>query len=146
MFPINNKTIEEAEAAAVQSVPVESIGRSIKFDYTKNCFVFTNGKAEEVSQKEAVKQWLELMCRTLPHKYPVYFKSGFGIETDKIRGYKALPKGFIYSEINREIKENSVLAKCITNIINFSSESIDGILTIRFTAVLNNGEGVDINV
>ena len=35
MFPIENKTIEEAAAAVIRPRPVEEIGRSIKFDYDK---------------------------------------------------------------------------------------------------------------
>ena len=32
MFPIENKTIEEAAAAVIRPRPVEEIGRSSKFD------------------------------------------------------------------------------------------------------------------
>lgn len=56
MFPIENKTIEEAAAAVIRPRPVEEIGRSIKFDYDKREFIFLNGVAEEVTQVEAVKQ------------------------------------------------------------------------------------------
>lgn len=108
--------------------------------------MFTNGKAEEVTQEEAVKQWLELMCRTLPERHPVYFETGFGIETDKIIGYKALPKGFIYSEIQRQIRENVVLSRCISNIINFSAAAENDRLNIYFTAILYTGEGVTVDV
>lgn len=145
MFPIENKTIEEAAAAVIKPRPVEDIGRSIKFDYDKREFVFLNGVAEEVKQVEAVKQWLELMCRTLPDKYAVYGGSGFGIETDEIIGYKTLPKGFLYSEIQRQIKENAKIPRCIKSIINFSAENVDGELNIYFTAVLYTGEEVNIS-
>lgn len=145
MFPIENKTIEEAAAAVIRPRPVEEIGRSIKFDYDKREFIFLNGVAEEVTQVEAVKQWLELMCRTLPDKYAVYGNSGFGIETDEIIGYKTLPKGFLYSEIQRQIKENAKISRCIKSIINFSAENVDGELNIYFTAVLYTGEEVNIN-
>ena len=145
MFPIENKTIEEAAAAVIRLRPVEEIGRSIKFASDKREFVFLNGVAEEVTQAEAVKQWLELMCRTLPDKYTVYGNSGFGIETDKIIGYKTLPKGFLYSEIQRQIKENAKILRCIKSIINFSAENVDGELNIYFTAVLYTGEEVNIS-
>ena len=145
MFPIENKTIEEAAAAVIRPRPVEEIGRSIKFDYDKREFIFLNGVAEEVTQVEAVKQWLELMCRTLPDKYAVYGNSGFGIETDEIIGYKTLPKGFLYSEIQRQIKENAKIPRCIKSIINFSAKNVDGELNIYFTAVLYTGEEVNIN-
>lgn len=145
MFPIQNKTIEEAAEAVIKPRPVEEIGRSMKFDYDKREFVFLNGVAEEVTQVEAVKQWLELMCRTLPDKYAVYGNSGFGIETDEIIGYKTLPKGFLYSEIQRQIKENSKIPRCIKSIINFSAENVDGELNIYFTAVLYTGEEVNIS-
>ena len=145
MFPIENKTIEEAAAAVIRPRPVEEIGRSIKFDYDKREFIFLNGVAEEVTQVEAAKQWLELMCRTLPDKYAVYGNSCFGIETDEIIGYKTLPKGFLYSEIQRQIKENAKIPRCIKSIINFSAENVDGELNIYFTAVLYTGEEVNIN-
>ena len=145
MFPIENKTIEEAAAAVIRPRPVEEIGRSIKFDYDKREFIFLNGVAEEVTQVEAVKQWLELMCRTLPDKYAVYGNSGFGIETDEIIGYKTLPKGFLYSEIQRQIKENAKIPRCIKSISNFSAENVGGELNIYFTAVLYTGEEVNIN-
>ena len=145
MFPIENKTIEEAASAAAKPIAAEEIGRSIKFDYGSREFIFLNGVAEEVTQTEAVKQWLELMCRTLPDKYAVYGNSGFGIETDEIIGYKTLPKGFLYSEIQRQIKENAKIPRCIKSIINFSAENVDGELNIYFTAVLYTGEEVNIN-
>lgn len=146
MFPIENKTIQDAVKAAIKPVSVADIGRSIKFDYKKRQFIFINGVAEEVTKVEAVKQWLELMCRTLPNKYAVYGNSGFGIETDEIIGYKTLPKGFLYSEIQRQIKENSKMPRCIESIVNFSAENVDGELNIYFTAVLYTGEEVNINV
>lgn len=145
MFPIENRTIKEAAEAVIKPCPVEEIGRSMKFDFDKREFVFLNGVAEEISQAEAVKQWLELMCRTLPDKYAVYGNSGFGIETDEIIGYKTLPKGFLYSEIQRQIKENSNIPRCIKSIINFSAENVDGELNIYFTAVLYTGEEVNIS-
>lgn len=146
MFPIDEKTIKQAEQSIAKMIPVNEIGRSIRFDYGKMEFVFSNGKAEEVTKEEAIKQWLELLCRTLPDRYPVYFDSGFGIETDRIIGYKALPKGFIYSEIKRQIEENAVMSRSITSITNFSAEMYDRSLHISFTAVLFNGEGVEVDV
>lgn len=146
MFPIDEKTIEQAEQTVAKMVPVSEIGRSLKFDYRKGEFLFQNGKAEEVTQEEAIKQWLELMCRTLPERYAVYTDTGFGVETDRIVGYKMLPKGFIYSEIKRQIEENAALSRSITTIINFSAEVKGRELHINFTAVLLGGQEVAINV
>lgn len=146
MFPIDERTIQQAKEAAITMIPVEKIGRSIQFDYQKKKFLFTNGKANEVTQEDAVKQWLELMCRTLPDRYAVYMDTGFGVETDQIIGYKTLPKGFIYSEMQRQIKENAVLSKCITSIINFSANAEGKKLNIYFTAVLYHGGEVDVDV
>lgn len=145
MFPVDEKTIEQAEQTVAKMVPVSEIGRSLKFDYQKGEFLFQNGKAEEVTQEEAIKQWLELMCRTLPERYAVYTDTGFGVETDRIVGYKMLPKGFIYSEIKRQIEENAALSRSITAIINFSAEVKGRELHINFTAVLLGGQEVTIN-
>ena len=146
MFPITTNTDAQQQAEAVQPLAVEDIGRSIKFDYEKNKFIFENGQAQEIKQTEAVKQWLELMCRTLPDKFKVYNDTGFGIQSNLIRSYKVLPVGFVYSEIKRQIEENSQLTRCIKSIINFKAENNNGILNIYFTAVLTNGNEVDINV
>lgn len=146
MFPIESKTEKNSVLNNNNECNASDIGRSLQFDYENKRFIFKDGVAEEIKGEKAVKQWLELMCRTLPNKYPIYADSGFGINTDEIIGYKALPKGFIYSELQREIKENVVLARCIKNIINFSAENVDGLLKIKFTAVLNNDEEVDIDV
>ena len=137
MFPVTTNTAAQQQAEAAQPLAVGNIGRSIKFDYEKNKFVFENGQAQEIRQIEAVKQWLELMCRTLPD---------FGVQTDLIRSYKVLPVGFIYSEIKRQIEENSGITRCIKSIINFKAENNNGILNIYFTAVLTDGNEVDINV
>lgn len=146
MFPIDQNTEKQARQAVETMVPVEEVGRSLQFDFQKKQFVFVNGKAEEVDKEKAVKQWLETMCRTLPNRYLIYGKTGFGIDTDKIIGYKALPKGFLYSEIQREIKENAVLNRSIRNITQFSAKEENGKLRIAFTALLYEGEGVEVNV
>ena len=51
------------------------------------------------------------------------------------------------SEIQRQIRENVVLSRCISNIINFSAAAGNGRLNIYFTAILyNTGEGVTVDV
>jgi hypothetical protein len=142
MFPIDesNFTIDtqtEEEKATV--------GRSFAFDYTDKKFEITDGAVDEPTSIEAVKQWVELLIRTKPGKYPIYGDS-FGVSTDELIGYKSVPIGFIYSELKREIQEGLALNPSIDSMSNYSASRDNGVLTINFTVNLKDGASGEMSV
>lgn len=47
MFPIDERTIEQAQQAASKMVPVQEVGRSIKFDYKKGLLCLQTEKPKK---------------------------------------------------------------------------------------------------
>lgn len=142
MFPIDetdfNIEVETEEEAA-------TVGRSFVFDYSTKFFGVKDGAITEPNNLEAVKQWVELLIRTLPGKYPIYGDS-FGVSTDELIGYKSMPIGFIYSEIKREIQEGLKLNPSIDSMDNYNASRDNGMLTISFTVYLKDGASTEVNV
>lgn len=117
-----------------------TIGRSIKFDYDKECFVVDEGKLVEPSKIDAIKQWIELYIRTEIKKYKIYTDS-FGIDTRGLVGYR-LPRGYQVAEIMRRINEG-ILTKC-PDVKSVSDWDFDK-GTFSFKVTTNTGEEVVIS-
>lgn len=123
------------------------VGRSFIFDYSKGQHIMTDGKPKETTELEAIKQWLELLVRTSLEKYAVYDDTGFGTTWDRYIGYRQLPKGFIASELEREIQENcNKYCPAIERITDFSAVRLTDGLEVSFTAELTNKDVLGVKV
>ena len=121
MFPDDNvmaaiRISIDASGNATQEVGVSTdvklatkVGRSFAFDYEKKAFVFQDSVNEELSQIDAIKQWIQLFILTKVNAYKIYTEN-FGVDTDELVGWR-LPRTIIVSEIKRRITEG-VLNKC----------------------------------
>lgn len=140
MFPVFdfNTQIEEEEKS--QDI---KIGRSFVFDFNTKNFNVIAGKVKETTEEEAIRQWIELMIRTSVDKYKVYQGTGFGTNIDKLIGYRSL-RGFVESEIKREISENIIMNRAIDSIENFETEFEGDNLQVSFTVILKNNEILEV--
>lgn len=139
MFP------SEDGFAAVQTATEAAqtiCGRSVAFDYAAGRFRFTDGAADEVTGAEAVRQWVELMLRSYRGRFRVYEGFSFGHTGEDLIGLRAVPPGFIHSELAREIREACALCPMIERADDFSfSRTEKGrLLTVTFTVTLKTGE------
>ena len=141
MFPTDidlSETIERLEQA--QAEQSSNIGRSFLFDFSTGQHKIVDGAVAECDELTAIKQWLELMVRTTLDKYQVYQNTAFGHSAETFIGRRTLPKGFVASELEREISESCALCPAIERAGNFEITRTTRGMTIAFTAYLANGD------
>ena len=80
------------------------------------------------------------MVRTPINKYQVYQNTAFGHIAETFIGRRTLPKGFVASELERELSESCVLCPAIERTGNFEITRTTRGMTIAFTAYLANGD------
>ena len=146
MFPISSEF--EIENIAEKSVaePQLSLGVNLAFDYKTSRFIMADGSpADNKSDSDKVKQWVELALRTVPKKYKIYDDT-FGVDTAGIVGMRNVSFGFMASELQREITE--VCKKCplIQSAMNFEFTRDGGCLEAAFRVVLNSGETEEVKI
>ena len=142
MFPIADDSVQLNENNENQG----ELGKSLSFDYETKSFVLIDGSPQtEQTAEEKVKQWLELLCRTVPDKYACHIGTGFGVDTDGIMGTKA-PNGFKTSEIQREISESCRLCPAISGVSNFSFKGSGDKFNVSFTVTMAAGGTMEAEV
>lgn len=146
MFPTDINLETEIETAEKEQEAISSrIGRSFLFNFETGQHQIVDGAVTECSELTAIKQWLELMVKTALDKFQVYQNTGFGTSAEKFIGRRTLPKGFVASELEREIKESCLLNPAIERAADFKiTRTVRG-MEIAFTAYLANGELLEVN-
>lgn len=119
------------------------IGKSFVFDFKSKRFNVVAGKVKETTEEEAIKQWIELLLRTAVDKYKVYEGTGFGTNIDKLVGYKSM-RGFVESEMKREISEKIIMNRAIERIENFKTDFEGSMIEVSFTAILKNKKVLEV--
>lgn len=137
MFPTLN--LEEIEPQEPTEKP---LGKVFKFDFDNNKHVIEDGKLVEVSQIEAVKQFVSWTLKTIIKKFEIYDET-YGMEYSFI-GNKNLPLGFINSELQRQIKEQLIAHQLINDIEAFRTEREGSFLKIYFN-IITNLESIEFN-
>ena len=140
MFPVFDFDTQIQEEEKAQDI---NIGRSFSFDFNTRRFNVMAGKVKETTQEEAIKQWIELLLRTAVNRYKVYEGTGFGTNISKLVGYKSL-RGFIESEIKREISENIMMNRAIEGIEDFETSLEGDMLQVSFTLILKNKKVLEV--
>ena len=130
IFPTASGAPDTLDVQGVQA------GRSLEFDFKSKRFVTVNGSPRAISGEAAVRQWLELLVRTVPGRYAVYGDEAFGVDVTGLIGKKTAPSGEILSEIRRQVEEGAALCPAIRSVYGFA---LDG-AALTFTAELENGE------
>jgi len=141
VFPTDiniDKIVEQVERR--QPEQSSRIGRSFLFDFNTGQHKIVDGAVTECDELTAIKQWLKLMVRTTLSKYKVYQGAAFGHSAESFIGRRTLPKGFVASELEREIAESCNLCPAIERVGNFEITRTTRGMVIAFTAYLVNGE------
>lgn len=120
------------------------IGRSFLFDFTENKFVFKDGKMVEITELQALEQWIKLCLNTLVKKYKVYKDTTFGCKIEDLLGSRL--NSFTYSEMQREIKEALIKNENINDVRNIVINQEKRTFTISMDVELVNKELLNENV
>ena len=127
----------------------DSIGRSPAFvfqdDGRAGRFQLVDGALVERQGVEAVKQWLELMLRQKPGRVPIYCVDGVvqpGVEQTSTD--RRAPEGWIYAEIERNIRDTASFCPAIRTVYNFEFTRVRRGVEVRFTVHTRTGESGEV--
>ncbi len=144
IFPSTNTNLEELnQRLSKQQSKVKPLGKNYFFDYKTGQHKMIDGKPILCSLTETIEQWIEKVLRTELDKYGVYTideTENFGISIYRFIGNKAIPMGYVASELKREITEQMLQHRYIKEITDYEVIREKRGLHILFTAVLLTGE------
>ena len=127
----------------------DSIGRSPTFvfqdDGRAGRFQLVDGALVERQGVEAVKQWLELMLRQKLGRVPIYCVDGAvqpGVEQTSTD--RRAPEGWIYAEIERNIRDTASFCPAIRTVDNFEFTRVRRGVEVRFTVHTRTGESGEV--
>lgn len=103
-------------------------------------FQLLDGALLERTGVEAVKQWFELVLRQQIDKIPIY-PSTLGIDRSLLQ--RGLPEGYVYAEIERQVRETAALCDAVRQLSAFSFTRSRHGLEVAFTATLYDGTTVE---
>lgn len=146
MFPSINTDLEQLnQTLSKQQNSIKPLGKCCFFDYKTGQHTIIDGKPFYCSQSETIAQWIEKVLRTELDKYGVYTvdeTDNFGISIYRFIGLKAIPMGYVASELKREITEQMMQHRYIKEITDYEAIREKRGLHILFTAVLITGEHI----
>lgn len=147
MFPTDITFPEKITLETANNSSDSRVGRSFVFDYVTGQHLIVDGKPKETTELEAIRQWLELLVRTKLGKYKVYEDTEFGTTWENYIGFRQLPRGYIESELEREIQEScDKYCPAIESVRDFEAERITDGLIVTFTAELTNKDVLEVRV
>lgn len=117
---------------------IVKLGKVFKFDYNTKSFVIEDGRLVELSEVEAVEQWIEIVLKTYKDKYNVYKDTDFYCNVEDIISQKYISPVF-QSELKSEIIAALMKHRYITNVDNFIFTKNGRKLNTTFTVTLLNG-------
>ncbi len=136
MFP--KGFIEESNANTKEA----ELGVDFLFDYSTGQHIMSGGVPSNQSVFLGVKQFIENVLRTPVNEYKVYTKGEnevFGISVYKYIGERALPTGYLNSELKREVTENLLRHPMVSSVDNWKGEREKRDLKISFSVTLTDG-------
>ena len=129
----------------VPAQTAESIGRVPAFDSASERFLLLDGALVERSGRAAVQQWFDLMLRQQIDRVPIYTTDGetkLGIDRSLLGQH--LPNGLAAAEIERNIRETASYCPAVRTIRDLTVKRRGRACHVEFTAVLYNGETVEV--
>lgn len=146
MFPIFTEAELPSTTVVEEATERDThIHRAFVFDEKTERYIMDNGSPKEADEVTAIKQWLYLMCMTGLDKYAIYQGEPFGTSAENILGDRALPSGYIASELQREIEESCELNPAIEYVDSFEISRDSRKLSIAFAAHLVHGELLEVS-
>jgi len=147
MFP---STFTESTAAETVSNGDSQSGGGIDFlfDYAAGEHIVSGFVLTECTRVESVRQYVHNLLLTRAGEYKVYTKGEddvFGLTVyDKI-GQRALPDGYLNSELKREVSEILLKHSDIADVRDWVGKREKRGLDISFTVVLSDELEIEIN-
>jgi len=139
----NDETIDEYDNVATDTTEDIVIKRSFKFDSETKQFIFANGKNVELTEVEAIKQWIKLILRTYKDKFNIYKGTTFYCNVEDL--IRVRLNGFNTSELQREITESILTNRAIDTVDNFVLMQLKRTLTVEFDVILKNTELIKVS-
>lgn len=118
----------------------------IEFKGNKANVIMENGKPKEASTiQEKVQMYAQMLLRTELDKYKIYIDTDFGMTYFKYKGNRLLPKGFINSELKRELEEKITKLSVVDSITDFNAKVEGSVLNINFTINLVDSSSLQVS-
>ena len=135
----------------IYPIPTESevdsrIHRSFLFSEKEKVFPLADGSPVELSEKDAIEGWFRLLIHTPRDAVDIYQGTDFGVDVTNIIGHRSLPRGFLESEFERQIKEAAKLNPAVRECMNFAFQRTKNGLEIEFDVVLKNKDVLGVSV
>lgn len=89
---------------------------TFKYDFKNGDFVLSNGSPQKAEGKEALQVWIEKCLRTPANRYLIYKNQTYGANIEDLTIGKSYGRGFVESELKREIKNSLLLNDEITDV------------------------------
>lgn len=148
MFPsdINFEEVEEIIEYMDDKLTISSKGKSPLFDFSEGEFVFDEyGDIKLISDREAVKLWINKNLRTVINRYEIYYENEvfreFGTNLKEIYFGHKLPHLLRLGELERDIKEALMVHEQIRSVENIILNTEGHTLYIQFTVTLVDDMG-----
>ena len=142
MFPtIIAETENETQTKREKVISTSTdLGLTPSFDYEKKSIIFENGNPKQITDIDAIRQWITLFVITPRNVYEIYDGTGFGTSIRKLFGRKTLNNGYEEAEVEREIREGLPLCPAINRVTSFNMEKVGKIVKIYVQVELFDGE------
>lgn len=124
-----------AQAAETATARDEAeMGVAFAFDWQEGRYMMDAGSPVEVTGNKAVQEWMQQVLRTKRERYAIY-PTDFGAPAQDLIGQK-YPKGFLLSELRRQLSESAAYCPAIQGISQLDSErdTITGTFTLETPA------------
>lgn len=142
MFPtIIEETENEAQTTREKVISTSTeIGLTPSFDYEKKSVILENGSPKQITDIDAIRQWITLFVITPRDTYEIYNGTGFGTSIRKLFGRKTLNNGYEEAEVERQIREGLPLCPAINRVTSFNMEKVGKVVKIYVGVELFDGE------
>lgn len=132
MFPEDvGQYLVTEENDAINRTPTYN-GRSFLYDFKRGDFIYKNGAPIEVTGLKALEIWIEKVIRTERFRFNVHKDVNYGVTIEDLIG-SLLPRGYIESEMTRELTESILENPLIDDLTNWNFEVDGSKWTISFT-------------
>lgn len=145
MFPEDISNYINDEEVINENTTLTFNGKSFLYDFKKGDFIYKNGAPIEVDGIKAIQIWIEKVIRTERFKFNVYDGINYGITLEDLIGSN-LPKGYIESEMKRELEESILNNPYIEELINWSFIVDGSQWIVGFTVITNSDEVIEMGV
>ncbi|MFA6878263.1 MAG: DUF2634 domain-containing protein [Fusobacterium sp.] len=113
--------------------------KDILWDVEKNQIVIQDGKTIITNKIQQVKQWLLILIKTETEKYNIYKGTDFGMTNlYNLIGHQFMTSPFIISELERELKEKSLLNENIESVEDVDISNNFNELKIKMTVKIDD--------